>query len=219
MGPYIVLGMHRSGTSLVAAILRGLGVNMGEQFPRRNRYNRWGYWEDIDFIKANIHLLRKAGGKWSKPPTLDRIIAAGYVPELEGEIRGLIAEKSHDSGRKGFRWGWKDPRTCLTAPVYHRILGSAYYIVVDRDRNAIISSLLRRHRGSPRRRWENLTNIYLSRMNAFVKSIDAPVHHVHFEKLINPETTHDEIVKLGWFLGLKRFRIQLARAKEQVHYR
>ena len=61
MTTIVVLGMHRSGTSLVTRLLVEMGVYMGPRLDVRN-------WEDADFQKTNQTILDMAGGNWGKPP-------------------------------------------------------------------------------------------------------------------------------------------------------
>ena len=49
----IVLGMHRSGTSLIAGVLHEMGVNMGSNLMKADEYNPKGYFEDIEIYKFN----------------------------------------------------------------------------------------------------------------------------------------------------------------------
>ena len=42
----VILGMHRSGTSLTAGILHLLGVNMGDRLLPADKFNAQGYFEN-----------------------------------------------------------------------------------------------------------------------------------------------------------------------------
>lgn len=223
MGPYIVLSQHRSGSSLVANVLQQLGVKMGDKFPRTNQYNPRGYWEDVDFIRMNVRLLKRAGGKWSNPPTEDRILAAGQF--YETQITELLTRKMERSRSvKGGRWGWKDPRTCLTILIYHRILtetlhANPSYIVVQRNQQAVINSLIRRHRGTRASKWIPMVDAYQAALDNFLASTDAPRHFVNFDDLASKRKANSEITKLGWFIGRDRFRQQRDRAMKEIIFR
>jgi hypothetical protein len=218
MGPFIVLGPHRSGTSLVANVLHCLNVKMGDRFPRTNRWNSRGYWEDVDFIRLNVWILRKAGGKWSKPPDPHRILAAGE--HYEQEIKSLLlAKEKRNRSVKGQRWGWKDPRTCLTIPAILPYLDNPHFIVVQRSRAEMIRSLMRRHRGSKWKKWAELTDTYQSRLDVFLKAVKTPVHYVRFDRLVSKRHANSEITKLGWFTGRTRFRQQRDRAMKEIDFR
>jgi len=47
--PLVITGMHRSGTSLVASLFAGAGVNVGTRLIGASRGNDRGHWEDLDF--------------------------------------------------------------------------------------------------------------------------------------------------------------------------
>lgn len=142
----VVLGMHRARTSLVANVLHHLGVHMGDRLLRANEWNPYGHWEDLDFFDLNVEMLRAAGGDWADPPsTLGiRATAEWFGPE----VRALVDWK-RKQGRAA--WGWKDPRTCLTAWAYHGYLRAedeVRYVHVVRHEEDIVDSLMRRQAGA-----------------------------------------------------------------------
>ncbi|HMB65244.1 MAG TPA: hypothetical protein VKO42_00060, partial [Patescibacteria group bacterium] len=53
----VVIGMHRSGTSLVAGIMQCLGVDMGSNLLSGNRGNPLGFFEDEDILDLNKRIL------------------------------------------------------------------------------------------------------------------------------------------------------------------
>ncbi len=76
--PLIVIGAHRSGTSMVAGMLELLGVEMGTRSPLQpgcqvDVYLRSsGYSEGFDAYLLNELLLARAGTAWHTPgPFLD----------------------------------------------------------------------------------------------------------------------------------------------------
>ena len=149
----VVLGMHRSGTSLVANVLHHLGVHMGDRLLGPNEWNPYGHWEDLDFFELNAELLKAAGGDWAHPPAAGVIEEVGrwFMPEMRHLVRWKASQ-----GRQV--WGWKDPRTALTAWVWQRALEEAgvgddvRYVHVVRERDAVVGSLERRARGA----WEKV---------------------------------------------------------------
>lgn len=114
MRTYIVQGMHRSGTSFIAKSLFDQGIDMGKNLGEPNWANPHGYYENQDFIKLNTRILKSVGGEWDILPSKERIEMAGN--DFKEEIRTLI------DNSKGEMWGWKDPRTTVTLPIYLDIL-------------------------------------------------------------------------------------------------
>ena len=54
-----ILGMHRSGTSLVGQMLHAMGVPMGSNLVVANEYNERGYYEDNVVVRIHDKLLRE----------------------------------------------------------------------------------------------------------------------------------------------------------------
>ncbi|MBS1512501.1 MAG: sulfotransferase [Bacteroidetes bacterium] len=133
----VIAGMHRSGTSVVAQWLQRCGLSIGTKLEGPGIGNEQGHFEDADFLHLHQKLLSRRSlsetGFVSKPMTT--------VTELEKmEMSDLIELKN----RKNKEWGWKDPRTCLFLDMYSELLPEAYYIVVVRDFNATVSSMITR---------------------------------------------------------------------------
>ena len=63
----IVLGAHRSGTSLCAAAISCLGADacLGEYYA--NEENQKGFYEHPDIVEFNDRLLAHLGGSWDNP--------------------------------------------------------------------------------------------------------------------------------------------------------
>ena len=116
-----ITGMHRSGTSLVANVLRLCGLYLGEEsdFMPATSDNQNGYWENRKFVTVNDEILKELGGMWDLPPaTSDGWAEEGRFSCLRLKCERLLSEFSaHEP------WGWKDPRSCLTLPFW-RSLGT-----------------------------------------------------------------------------------------------
>jgi len=53
----VIIGMHRSGTSVIARGLKVLGVTLGDNLMPPGEDNPKGYWEDLDINELNVELL------------------------------------------------------------------------------------------------------------------------------------------------------------------
>jgi hypothetical protein len=135
-----VLGMHRSGTSLVARILNILGVYLGpeEELLERKPDNPEGFWELKPIIQLNEELLVRCGGTMQDPPSFPPgwESDASLSPLLE-QARLMLEE--HFTRREV--WGWKDPRTCLTLPFWRRLVEPTHYVFCIRNPMEVAHSL------------------------------------------------------------------------------
>ncbi len=136
--PFVVAGMHRSGTSLTASMLDLLGIEMGDHLVPANSANLRGYFEDADFVAFHRRLFR----------SIHPAGAAGYVdwgwvdamstsssaePNLRqfySDARRLAALREQSAA--GRWWGFKDPRTTVLLDFWDTCLDDARYVFVYR---------------------------------------------------------------------------------------
>ena len=125
---YLVLGMHKSGTTLVARALHESGIAMGEGFQEGAGYSEQKYeakWAQ-DINDAMLGIGRDAFSLKVTSACLD-----GFTMDdgIAGRMREGIA---HFSGHFA-DWGFKDPRSALTYRYWRDVLPSHKVIVVYRD--------------------------------------------------------------------------------------
>ena len=192
--PICIAGMHRAGTSMVARLLEGCGLDLGgpAHFAPPAPDNRDGYWEDLRFVAMNDRILDRLGGAWDTPPTP----ASGWEasPELESERR----EAEALAGGRAEPWGWKDPRTSLTVPFWKRLLPAMKVVVCLRNPLEVADSL--RARGYTSERfglalWER----YHRSLDEAVDDSFALVTHYH-SVLAEPRAELDRLLA---FTGLR----------------
>jgi hypothetical protein len=196
-GPVIVciLGMHRSGTSLLARMVNFLGVDLGpeEHFLPAAADNPKGFWENQRLMDLNEEILRRHGGGWSQPPAFPP--AWHLDPGLDDLRRKGSAILAEDFG--GARcWGWKDPRTCLTLPFWQDLLPPMRYVMALRDPVDVARSLERRNR-MPLEQGIGLWLSYLE--SALVHASGKPRIFVFYEDLL--DNWRDDLPAMGRFLG------------------
>lgn len=128
-----VLGMHRGGTSLVAGLLRFLGVYLGPEsmLLGTSRSNPLGHFEFGPFEKVNESILAALGAKWNRPPDLPQNwLELPAIMEATDRTKSLISEHLQQAQI----WGFKDPRACLILPFWTRVAGRPVeFVVVGRN--------------------------------------------------------------------------------------
>jgi hypothetical protein len=143
-----VAGMHRSGTSVVAALLDACGVLFSdrESLLAAAPDNPLGYWEDPRFVAVNEAILAARGGAWDAPP--DPPTGWEQRPELLS-VRARASDylKSRIADTSG-AWGFKDPRATLTLSLWKSLVPRLRLIVCLRNPLEVSYSLARRHKTS-----------------------------------------------------------------------
>ena len=115
MTTIIVTGMHRSGTSMVAGILKLCGVYFGDNLLHPQQENPKGFFEDLEFLEINKEILACSGGSWFEPPNelkinqnikeKIKIFTIGAVLPILGTLWSIlfVMSKSHLQRFSGYR--------------------------------------------------------------------------------------------------------------------
>ena len=128
----IVLGMHRSGTSLLTGSLEAAGLHLGE-VNNAARYNPKGNKENESIRRFHNGLLSRYGTAWDRPPKHQ----VQWTAADEKRARALIEPYFHAARP----WGFKDPRTVWTIEGWLRIVPGARMIAVFRHPSLVARSL------------------------------------------------------------------------------
>lgn len=137
-----VLGMHRSGTSLVAGLLANSGATAGSESSLLpgDRRNATGYYEQRDVVALNDDILAYAGACWWAPPDSSIIARSEWVTRARetAETVGIM-------GRERPLAVFKDPRISFTWPVWtHALRRNIFPLIVVRHPLEVARSLWER---------------------------------------------------------------------------
>jgi hypothetical protein len=133
----ILTGMHRSGTSMFARFMHESGICMGENFYLDKTANRYGHYEDLDFLNLQRNELSRhfKGEDWLIYD--DFIISDDFISQA-GEIYLAKAAKNQSQD-----WGWKDPRTTLFMDFWQNIDPEIRTVFMVRHPDEVLNSLCR----------------------------------------------------------------------------
>jgi Sulfotransferase family len=190
-----ILGMHRSGTSLVARMLNLLGIDLG---PERSLWhasddNPKGFWEHQPLARINDEIFARYGGSWERPePYSASWPRDPLIADLRDRARQLLAD---DFGSSPL-WGWKDPRTCLTLPFWQELTEPMRYVICLRNPCAVIASLGRRSGMTPD--WAD--RLWLTYVQAsLIHTSGQPRMFVFYEDVV--QDWDSELRRLATFIG------------------
>ncbi len=140
---YLVLGMHRSGTSAATQLLALAGCGLPENLVTADEHNARGYFEPWRIAVLNDERLRACAGAWDDPfgypfrPLADddiwRTRAAAVLAEEYGDIRNPLL---------------KDPRVSVLLPLWRPVFEEAglspLCVIPVRDPLEVAKSLAKR---------------------------------------------------------------------------
>jgi hypothetical protein len=130
--------MHRSGTSLVANVLRTAGLDIGREEFGPGLGQPRGHFEDHDFFHLHEEILAALGRTCF---TVDAAALATPIdPRFVTQARDLVAAREE----RPF-WGWKEPRTTLFLDLWEGLLPQARYLFLYRHPVDVALSLWRRN--------------------------------------------------------------------------
>jgi hypothetical protein len=132
----VIVGMHRSMTSLAAQWLYKCGLHVGDDLYGAGIGNVQGHYEDNDFINLHDHMLKINNSHWRDFSSQ----SFQFDAYSRQKSRMLIELKSELNEQ----WGWKDPRTCLFLDHWCTLLPEGRYLIIYRPFAGVVDSFLRR---------------------------------------------------------------------------
>ncbi len=133
----LIVGFHRSGTSLVASLLQQAGLFIGDRLIEPAPSNPYGHFEDGEVVDIHEHVLKDNGAQWLRAEPLIPVVNPVRWRAMEDLV--LRRRKEHRF------WGFKDPRLCLFLPIWKHIVPEARVVVVFRNPSECAGSLEHRH--------------------------------------------------------------------------
>lgn len=187
----MVVGMHRSGTSAVTRVVNLLGVPLGRADDVYSAEdNPSGHWESRQLCALDNVILHVFGGfDIAMPPMPRAWLQSRRAARLRPVMRATFDNVYQDG-----RWLWKDPRLCLTLPLWRQVLNDFCVVFVIRDADPVVRSLHRRD-GFPRSYCYALWDDYNRR--AAVASSGLPVVRVDFDSMLEDPLSQVKLLAEG----------------------
>ncbi|MEX1032149.1 MAG: sulfotransferase [Cellvibrionaceae bacterium] len=207
----LILGMHRSGTSLVANLVAHSGISVGDELVKASASNVDGHYEDKAIVELNEEILGRAGFRWDEPPSYQQALALdeGCVEKFQRYVNAR--------SRQSETWAAKDPRLSLTIPILHPLLSNPHYIVCYRNENAVAESLGKRDGFSTsfsvglKKRYDDGIAQF------FAANPDVPCLPVEYDNLLN--NPRDTVTKLYEFMGVEASADFIDEAAQKIRSR
>ena len=142
----VVLGMHRSGTSVLTGLMSILGGYAGSDLMPPTEDNPKGYFENNRVVRLNEKILSDNNATWDDPLfTLDSV-SEFKINEYVSEAKAIL----NDEFKYVKNIIIKDPRLCILFPIWERALKELKtrikIIFIYRSPLEVASSLKKRKR-------------------------------------------------------------------------
>lgn len=145
----VVLGMHRSGTSLLIGLLESFGYSLGQVSSKTSLLKPTATKENIVFRNINNQILSFNNSSWDKPPNKQLQTNAKIDQDMKHFCLNL----------KSMKWGIKDPRMLLTYTTWQSRLPSHNLVGTIRNPLSVALSLQKKN-NLPLEKGLNLWNSY-----------------------------------------------------------
>jgi hypothetical protein len=212
---WVILGMHKSGTTLVSKVLHESGVNMLDGTEGVGDYDHGNKMERASTKEVN-HKILASKNKFSLEIALPKTL--NLNSKLQNLIKNVV--KTCESGNED--WGFKDPRTCLTYPLWSQCLSNHSLIAVFRSPSEVWT-----HYWASARFYQKLQIFfrfipqwceYNKSILEIVESAGTPFVLIDYSELM---TTPKEWDRLQIFVGRKLFdsrKLQMYRHREKSYW-
>jgi hypothetical protein len=149
--PLIIIGMHRSGTTMLARQLEALGLFMGSK--KESNY------ESTFFLNINRWLIAQTGGAWDNPQSIHYLLeneparrkVGAYIDRYllrTPRVISFLGLGKYLRYRSPFGldmpWGWKCPLNTFTLPIWLDLFPNAKIIHIYRHGVDVAQSLKKR---------------------------------------------------------------------------
>lgn len=149
--PIIIIGMHRSGSSLLTEMLEAAGLFAGEKKDSNH--------EALFFLNLDRWLMSQTGGSWDNPGPIRWLIQNQTIRAMTVDyLRRYLLQSPRVVSYLGwtkyrqyrslfnlpFRWGWKCPLTTFTLPLWLDVFPNAKIVHIYRHGVDVASSLRKR---------------------------------------------------------------------------
>ena len=142
----VVLGMHRSGTSILTKGLEIVGASLGNDFIKPIKgVNDKGFFEDEEINKLNIELLKAVNSDWYfieqiNDDAFEQLRSQGYIQKAVDLLTKKMASVEI--------FAFKDPRTSKLLPFWRHVFSklniNVLYVLSIRHPKSVVKSLSKR---------------------------------------------------------------------------
>jgi hypothetical protein len=215
-------GMHRSGTSLTASLLQGLGLAVPGELIAGDVANPSGYFENRSIVAAQEQLLQELGYWWPTERASRGMPAAVRAePAYRRYVDWLTAYLAELFRTEASQLAVKDPRTSLLLPAWReaaeRLALQLRVVICLRDPRDVCWSLVWRDGPSVGMSWGRAQRLWMEHYRALLNDLQGiPAAVVLYEAWLQPPQAQHQLQALAHFLALQPSTDQLQAGLQRV---
>ncbi|MGV6852728.1 MAG: sulfotransferase family protein [bacterium] len=199
----IVIGMHRSGTSVIARIFTELGFHPPHDLMPAQKDNPAGFCEPLGIVRLNNKILNALNSHWDDTNLLTLGGKPIYSKEQIKKLTQWVLEKYQDEMMRTIKTSYsnlnhiivKDPRLTLLHPAWEAVFIKSGYnvetVTIVRHYQQVTQSLKRRNNFTLKhalKLWIKYNHYILTTKPALV---------IHFDEIVkHPSTLTTQLSKL-----------------------
>ena len=178
-----ILGMHRSGTSMLANLIKNMGIYMGEinDLYEETVYNQDGHFELKQIVDLHDQILKHYNRSWYDVASFNIDLDESFIKICKEKIKGILSDYLQDKEY----FGIKDPRMCIMLPLWEAVFAEldyqVQYIIITRNPVEVSKSLKKRD-GLPLFYGEKLWCYYNNELLKHIKG--RKVFLVNYDKIL-----------------------------------
>ncbi len=208
-----VLGMHRSGTSVMAGVLKCLGYNLGKHLLPPLESNPKGYFENEKIFVLNEKILLKLDRAWDSPALLHNFELTKYeLQNIKDSVKQILIEEFSDKDQQDKPIAIKDPRLSILLPIWKTVFDELKidysFIIMLRHPDEVCKSLAKRD-GFQAERSLTLWMNYMSRAEFFTRGEQRVI--VHYDDLLK-----DPFKRLNVISSTFGLKLEIGKAEKEL---
>ena len=199
----LIVGMHRSGTSLLGSLLPACGIAMPGPLISGDIHNPEGYFERADVTALQEQLLIDLERWWPAPRGMQPL-PEGWLESARGQqaLADLIALLRPEAEHQQGPWAIKDPRSSLLLPLWKAAcqqLGIPLKLLLAvRDPAEVMVSLVRRDQAvTGMDGWRAQRLWWHHNAQVLRDGADLPLQVVSYSHWFNPTTALEQLRQLA----------------------
>lgn len=198
----LIVGMHRSGTSLLGSILTNSGISMPGQLIPGDIHNQSGYFERTDVTAIQEELLIALERWWPSPRGAVNL-PPDWVEHDQSKhaLQKLTVLLGQAAQHQSSPWAIKDPRSSILLPLWHKACQAnsipLRVILAVRNPAEVVASLIIRDKevtGMDGWRAQNLWRYHNQQVLLNVRECYLDV--VCYERWFNRKTARKQLIML-----------------------